>query len=63
MADLFAGAVPVEEKIAVLEREVAMRRQVYPRLVAAGRMKQSTADRGVEVMLAILADYRGRTGA
>ena len=59
MVDLFAGQpIPVEEKIAVIKREVAMRRRVYGNLVAQNRMKQDDADRGIEVMEAILADYQ-----
>jgi hypothetical protein len=40
------------------EREVAMRRNVYPKWIAAGRMKQDEADRRVAVMEQIAADYR-----
>lgn len=56
--DLFnEQPVPIEEKIAHLNREIAMRRSVYPRWVAKGKMKQDQADRGIAVMQAILADY------
>lgn len=58
MADLFTGQpVPVEEKVATLRREVGMRESVYPRLVEQRKMRQVTADRGIEVMKAILDDY------
>ena len=59
--DLFEGdEIPIEEKIAHLRREVAMRRSVYPRQVAARKMKQDQADRGIAVMVAILEDYERR---
>lgn len=32
------------DKLACVERELRMRKQVYPRWVAAGRMKQEKAD-------------------
>lgn len=39
------------------QREVAMRRRVYPRWVEAGRMNQANADRQIEVMQEIATDY------
>lgn len=45
------------EKRACLEREIRMRRRVYPRRVAAGQMRQADADREIRVMSAILDDY------
>ena len=64
MADLFTGdAIPVSEKIEELKHELRQRAHVYPRLVAKKRMTQAKADRRVEVMQAILADYeQGRVG-
>jgi hypothetical protein len=63
MADLFADQpVPTEEKVAHLRREIAMRRHVYPGLVASRRMTQDKADRGIAVMEAILADYEKTAG-
>lgn len=56
--DLFTDQpIPVEEKVATLRREVNMRESVYPRQVAAGKMRQVTADRQLAVMRAILDDY------
>ena len=46
--------VTLEEQIAEVEREIAMRRQVYPRQVASGRMKQGVAERRIATMEAIL---------
>jgi len=41
-------------------REAQMRRRVYPRLVAEGRMTQAEADEGIAIMQAIADDYRPR---
>ncbi len=38
-------------------REVKMRRRVYPRWVADGRMTQAKADEEIAIMEAIAADY------
>lgn len=58
MADLFAGApISRDEKIGQLRREIKMRKSVYPRWVAAGKMKQEEADRGIMVFERILQDY------
>jgi hypothetical protein len=45
------------EKIAFLEREIRLRRRVYPNRVETGRMRQADADREIAAMEAILADY------
>ena len=45
------------EKRRCLEREIEMRRRVYPRRVREGRMTQAEADREIDVMTAILRDY------
>jgi hypothetical protein len=49
---MFPPTLP--EMIADAKREVALRRSVYPRLVAAGRLKQSKADRQIAIMEAIV---------
>ena len=46
------------EKRACLERELKMRRRVYPRWVAAGKMREEDADREIACLRAILVDYR-----
>jgi hypothetical protein len=46
------------DKLAAVNREVNMRRRVYPRWIAAGKMTQAAADRQIAVMVAIAADYR-----
>ncbi len=46
------------EKLKALEREIAYRRRVYPRLVANGRMSQREADEQVAIFETIAKDYR-----
>jgi hypothetical protein len=46
------------DKLRCIEREIAMRKAVYPKWVASGRMKQDKADREIAVMESIAADYR-----
>lgn len=46
------------DKRKAAEREAAMRRRVYVRWVADGRMTQAAADEQIAVMEAIAADYR-----
>ena len=47
-----------EQKLKAAAREVAQRKKVYPRLVAAARMTQAFADEQIAVMQAIADDYR-----
>lgn len=51
-----------DQKRSCLEREIKMRRRVYPRWVADGRMTQAKADEEIAVMEAILADYPPQQG-
>lgn len=51
-----------DEKRACLEREIRMRRRVYPRWVQSGKMTQAQSDREIAIMEAILADYPPRQG-
>ena len=62
--DLFAGTLPVDlcAQIAEVEREIALRRRVYPRWTAAGRLTQAAADRQIETMEAVLATLRRSNG-
>ncbi len=55
MSQLFP--ITVQEKIACVTREVIKRRDVYARLVAAGKMSKAKSDREIEIMESILADY------
>ncbi|MBP6444807.1 MAG: hypothetical protein KA267_12340 [Gemmatimonadales bacterium] len=47
-----------DEKRQCAERELAMRKRVYPRWVSAGKMTQAAADREIAAMEAIAKDYR-----
>ena len=48
------------DKLKCLEREIALRRSVYPTLIDKGRLKPDTAAYEIEVMAAIAEDYRAR---
>ena len=50
-----------QDKLACAEREVKMRRRVYPRWIAAGKMTQAKADHEIAVMESIAEDYRKKT--
>lgn len=45
------------DKYQAIVRELKYRRHVYPRLIARGQMSQATADRELELMMAIGQDY------
>lgn len=47
-----------EQKLACVEREIALRRRVYPTRVANKRMTQQLADRQISMMEEIAEDYR-----
>ena len=54
------STITTADKLACVQRELAMRRNVYPKWVASGRMKQMAADKEIAVMEAILADIRAK---
>lgn len=62
MSDLFSASaappVPLDRQIKAVERELAMRRRVYPSWVAKGRMSQANADEEIAAMEAVLATLR-----
>jgi hypothetical protein len=47
-----------KDKLACAERELSMRKRAYPRWVAAGKMKAEDASRQIDLMQAIVDDYR-----
>ena len=49
-----------QEKISELTREVAMRRTVYPGQVAQGKLTPHAAQRRIEILQEIIAEYRAR---
>jgi len=50
-----------EDKLAAIEREIAYRRRVYPRLITEGKLSQFQADRQIAIMVEISADYVAKT--
>lgn len=46
--------VPLARQIKAVQRELALRQKVYPRLVASGQMAQREADDELEAMRAVL---------
>ncbi|WP_159728325.1 hypothetical protein [Methylosinus sp. Ce-a6] len=48
------------EKLKEVEREIAQRRRVYPRLIGAGKMSRAAADRQIAILEAIRDDYRSK---
>ena len=46
--------IPLAEQIAEVKREIAMRKRVYPKWVATGRMTQEQADKQIAAMEAAL---------
>jgi hypothetical protein len=45
------------DKLRCVERELRMRKKVYPRWIAEGRMTQQQAEHEIDCMAAIAADY------
>lgn len=56
-------AVTNADKLACAERELAFRLRVYARLVVKGRMTRAEQEREIEVMSAIVEDYRALASA
>ena len=50
----------VAAQIKSVEREIAIRREVYPHRVASGKMKQATADYEISAMRAVLQTLRAQ---
>lgn len=46
-----------QDKLNCAERELAMRKRVYPRWVESGKMKLDHAEREIAIMAEIVADY------
>lgn len=55
--------ISLEEQAAACEREVRMRRRVYPRWVGDGRLTQAKADAEIAAMEAAAATLRGLADA
>lgn len=52
MSDLFP--VTLAEQIACIEREIVMRKRVYPRLIEQRRMTEATSAREMRIIGAVL---------
>jgi hypothetical protein len=52
------GKIPLSVQIKSVEREIAMRKAVYPTRVAAKKMKQETADHELAAMEAVLGTLK-----
>lgn len=50
--------ITAEDKLACAERELKMRRKVYPRWIDDGRMTNEKAAHEIAVMEAIVVDYQ-----
>lgn len=50
-----------DDKIKELDREIMWRHRVYPKLIRAGKMRPEAATRQLQVMNAILEDYKERS--
>lgn len=48
-----AGPITLEQMIACVRREIAMRKRVYPRWVADGRKARDDAEREIATMQAV----------
>jgi hypothetical protein len=51
------------DKLACCERELAFRNRVYTRLVVRGKMTKTEQGRELELMAAIVEDYRAAVSA
>lgn len=49
----------IEQQIASVKRELALRKNVYPKWVASGRMQQDSADHEIECMQEVLNTLEG----
>jgi hypothetical protein len=52
-----------KDKLACVERELKFRFRVYDRLVVRGKMTRAEQEREIELMSAIVEDYRTLTSA
>lgn len=52
-----------QSKLKCIEREIVMRRRVYPRWVALGKMTQEQAEKEIQTMESIANDYRSKISA
>lgn len=60
MSDLFGHSLPVSlaTQLAEVEREIALRRRVYPRFIKNGQLSPAAADRQIAIMEAVAHTLR-----
>ena len=46
--------IDIEDQLDCIRREIEKRKEVYPRLVAAGKLSQQKADQEIDLMRAVL---------
>jgi hypothetical protein len=51
--------VTLEEQIASIEREIALRERVYPRWIADKKMSAAKAEKEIDAMKAVLETLKG----
>jgi hypothetical protein len=62
-SDLFSDTPHVftlAQMVACVEREIAQRRSVYPRLISDAKMSQKKADHEIAAMSAVLANLKAQ---
>ena len=52
--------IGTNDKLRCAQRELALRLNVYPKLVAQGKMRQANAKHEADCMAAIVEDYKER---
>lgn len=52
---MVTSSIPLQEQLAEVGREIAMRHSVYPRRVRDGKMTQAQADRQIAIMKSVYA--------
>ena len=60
MSDLFRETLPVSlaTQLAEVEREIMLRRRVYPRFIKSGQLSPAAADRQISIMEAVADTLR-----
>lgn len=53
--------ITTNDKIKEIERELKMRKDVFPRLVLQGKISQSIVDKRIKIMEEILKDYKEKS--
>lgn len=55
--------ITLRQKLKAIEREIALRKNVYAKRVDSGKLRQEDADYEIAVMQSIADDYRARIAA